>query len=62
MSLYEEGNKHYRLANVGTSYLYKIFNDAMDGNETRKAIEILRLILQINPNDNFADNRLKDLE
>ncbi|WP_371068837.1 tetratricopeptide repeat protein [Sediminibacillus sp. JSM 1682029] len=54
MQRYEEGKKHYKLANVGTGYFYKRFYEAKDNYENEKAIEILNLILEIDINDSKA--------
>ena len=62
MGRYDEGKKHFRLGDVNIGYLFNWYKEAEHNYEDEKAIEILRLILEIDPNHRVAKYNLVRLE
>ena len=54
MERFEEGNKHYKLANLHIGYFFNLFYDAKKNLLNEKAVEILKLILEIDQNNRNA--------
>jgi len=58
MELYNEGNKHFKLAGYDESFLMQMFYGAKRNDLQEKAVNILRLILEFDRNHTKARNLL----